>query len=90
MAGYPREVLYTDSGDTIHLKFIESFTFERDSESLVIDKLKDDFQFGIRSVSGKDYTISAKYISSRLEDTSVTPREMTIMIYEKWIWINKT
>ena len=82
---YPSDgVVYTVCGATVPLKFIESITFQRDSEGNLIDKLKDDVCFSIRIISGKEYEISTKLMSKKL------PHYKSLLglaeaIHDKWM-----
>jgi len=87
---YPRDVIYTKAGETILLKFVEAVIFERDSEGAVIDKLKDDFCFKVRTISGKEYDISARHVICKIQTIGYEPNEIAQSIYEKWLWINKS
>ena len=90
MAVYPREVIYSETGDVILLKFVESFTFHEEEGDLIVDKLRNDFRFGIRTISGKEYIISVKYISNKVYNIEITLSELVNAIYDKWIHINKS
>lgn len=63
---YNPVVIYTTCGAKVLLKFVESFTFGRDSEDELVNKLKDDLCFSIRTISGKEYEISTKLIAEKI------------------------
>ena len=87
---YPQEVIYISPGLSIHLNFVESFAFAADnSEDANVDKLKDDFCFNIVMTSGKEYTVSSKYIQDYLGWTAMTPKLIAQGIHSKWVYIHK-
>jgi hypothetical protein len=87
---YPHEVIVTTCGEYVHLKFIESFSFTtgRDEEDTV-GKLKGDYRFGIRTISGRHYTVSSSDIAAMTDpngsDVAVIPQS----IFDKWKFIHK-
>jgi len=84
---YYQDVIYATCGAILHLKFVESFTFTEFGPDLVIEELADDRVFTVRSVSGKDYVISTKYISS-VGDYGGDVKELAKAIFERWKRIN--
>ena len=91
MALYHCDVIYITPNETVLLKFIESFSFGVDPEQDVVDKLKDDFCFNVRTISGKEYTVSAKFIYvAHGYSSPIPPKEFAQMIYNRWLWINKS
>lgn len=84
---YHNDVIYTTCGATVLLKFIESFSFDKGSEELIIDKLMDDFCFNIRTVSGQDYRISTKLIAENIGGGGTIP-EIAQSIFDKWKFIH--
>jgi len=89
MSFYPKDALFTSSGKVILLKFIESFIFETDEESRVIDKLKNDFEFGIRTVSGEECRVSTKFIAEQIASKDAI-MSIASDIYDKWLRIHKS
>lgn len=86
---YPRDAIYVAYNETILLRFIESFSTEREEDDRVVDKLKDDYSFKVRTISGKEYTISSKFILDTLE-LKMSNHDLVQSIYDKWLWINKS
>lgn len=89
MAFYPKDVIYIAPNETILLKYVESFSFEREEADTVIDKLKDDYCFNIRTISCREYTVSTKLIADLL-GSKYSGKVLAQDIYEKWLWIHKT
>ena len=89
MADFSLDVIYIAHNETILLKFVESFSFGSDSYRETVDKLKDDFCFDIRTISGKEYTISSKFVSGIIK-SSISYRELAQGIYDRWLWIHKS
>lgn len=85
---YHNNVIYTTCGATVLLKFVESFIFDKDSESLVINKLMDDFCFSIRTVSGQEYRISTKLIANNMGGGGTIP-EVAQSVFDKWKFIHQ-
>jgi hypothetical protein len=89
MSIYHKDVIYIAPNETILLKFVESFSFGADSEQDVVDKLKDDYCFYVRTISGKEYTVSAKLMQETIKYT-MPHKEFAQSVYSKWLWINKS
>jgi len=85
---YQLDVIYTTCGATVLLKFVESFSFDKGSEELVIDKLMDDFCFNIRTVSGQEYRISTKLIAKTVGGGGTVP-EVAQSVFDKWKFIHR-
>jgi hypothetical protein len=82
------DVIYTTCGATVLLKFVESFSFDKGSEELVIGKLMDDFCFNIRTVSGQEYRISTKLIANNMGvDSPIS--DVAQDIFDKWKFIHR-
>lgn len=90
MPAYTSDVIYAPGNVVIHLKFVESFIFDQEeNEDAVIDKLKNNYTFTVRTVSGKEYNISTDYVRVCAGIVG-TPTEIATCIYEKWFWIHKS
>jgi hypothetical protein len=85
---YRVDVIYTTCGATVLLKFIESFSFDKGTEEMVIDKLMDDFCFNIGTVSGKEYRISTKMIAEIIGGGASLP-EIAQGAFDKWKFIHR-
>lgn len=85
---YQSDSISTTCGATVLLKFVESFSFDRGSEELVIDKLMDDFCFNIRTVSGQEYRISTKLIANIVAGGGCIP-EVAQSVFDKWKFIHR-
>lgn len=85
---YGKNVIYTTCGSIIPLKFVESISFDKTDEDLMIDKLMDDFCGNIRTVSGQDYRISIKQIARRA-DIDGFIHEIVQAILDKWMFIHR-
>jgi len=85
---YQKNVIYTTCGAVVLLKFVESFGFEKDSEALVVNKLKDDFSFKIRTLSGQEYLISARYNSEAYRNSDSLDVFVQAM-FDKWKFIHQ-
>lgn len=53
-------LLYTTTGDLVHIRFIESINFEQDEEEEIVGKLAADQIIKIRTTSGKEYEVSIR------------------------------
>ena len=98
MSVYRPDVVYTESMDIVHLKFVESMAPRSDkagSEDLVIDKLKGDSVLLIRTVSGAEHSVSIERARILADDNTSTQDELMTAIYNKWVklhfkdWNNK-
>jgi hypothetical protein len=85
---YQVDVIYTTCGATVLLKFIESFSFDKGTEEMVIDKLMDDFCFNIRTVSGQEYRISTKMIAEIIGGGASIP-VVAQSVFDKWKFIHR-
>ena len=85
---YQPDSIYTTCGATVLLKFVESFSFDKGSEELVIDKLMDDFCFTIRTVSGQEYRISTKLTAKVIGGGGTIP-EIAQSVFDKWKHIHR-
>jgi len=88
MSLYGDHSIYTDEGEIIPFKFIESMRFHGTTEDATVDKLKGDVSVSIRTISGKEYTISMIALHNTIGGT-VSGNILARAIYDKWIWIHK-
>ena len=89
MSHFSGDAIYVEPGYTILLKFIESFSFSADTEENTVDKLKDDYCFTVRTMSGKEYIVSTRYIG-KICGWTTPPKILAQSIYDKWLWIHKS
>ena len=97
MSNYSFDVIYVDGGEIVSLRHIESISFGKDSEEVVIDKLKNDVTIRLRTVSGAEYTASAINAYRKIHKLDGDlgpikqggPAEIAESIYERWIWLLK-
>lgn len=85
---YHQNVIYTTCGATVLLKFVESMTFDKNPEDMVINKLMDDFCYNIRTVSGQEYRISVKYIADTIGEVN-SIQNIAQAIFDKWKHIHR-
>ena len=88
MTVYRLDVVYTETNDIVHLKFIESIALKTDKaedEDLVIDRLKGDTFILIRTVSGAEYSVSIERARTLTADETITQDELATAIYNKWL-----
>ena len=90
MAVYPKEVIFIEPNQVIHLKYVESFSFDNTEITKTFNTLKDDCTFSIRTVSGKEYEISSKFILTKMDLKTYTPEDLAMSIYDKWVWIHRS
>ena len=84
---FANHAVITATGEVIPFKFIESMRI-RNEESEIVDKLKGDVSIEIRTLSGKEYTISTNNVHQNLGGTA-TGKNLAQSIFDKWIWIHK-
>ena len=85
---YRLNVIQAECGSIVLLKFVESISSKSEPEDKVIDKLRDDLRFTVRTVSGHEYFISTKAIAKIIgSDSSAT--EVAQAIYDKWKHIHQ-
>lgn len=96
---YSSDVISTDSGAVVSIRSIESFNFGITPEDKVISKLKGDYSFTIRTVSGAEYEVTAlksferlfrspPYFKETLSDYE-TGQTIAQMMYDRWLWFLK-
>lgn len=85
MASYIHDLVITTTGHYLPLKFIESIKLNEDAEREVIDKLRDDLTFNIRTASGAEYELSVKQISEAFCEYA-DRTEVAAAIFERWNW----
>ena len=85
---YHLNVIQATCGSIVLLKFVESFTSSKSTEDEVVDKLKDDFCFTVRTISGHTYSISTKEVRAAING-NMPPTELAQAIYEKWKHIHQ-
>lgn len=86
---YHLNVVQTICGSIVLLKFVESFMPSgRNSEEKVVDKLKDDYCVGIRTVSGKEYQLSMMCIA-KIINSSESKNTIAQDIYDRWNFIHQ-
>lgn len=93
MAVYRADVVYTETSEVVHFKFIESITIRDDkgpSDDLVIDKLKGDTVLLIRTVSGAEYSISINCIKRVLSLSTCSTDELVSAVFERWVEIHRS
>jgi len=91
MTSYPSETIIVSIDDithTVHLKFIEEFSFDKSPASKTVAKLKDDYCFGVRTISGKEHTVSTKFICETFR-FKCAPEQFAQNIYDKWLWMHR-
>ncbi len=84
---FASHAVITATGEVIPFKFIESMRIKNEDDEIV-DKLKGDVCIDIRTLSGKDYTISMNVVHQELGGTP-TGKNLAQSIFDKWIWIHK-
>lgn len=85
---YRPDVVYTETNDIVHLKFIESIALKTDKagdEDLVIDRLKGETFILIKTVSGAEYSVSIEKARILTDDQTSTQDELATAIYNKWV-----
>jgi hypothetical protein len=88
MSIYSNYTIITTTGEIIPLKFIESIHYSSDNNDQIVDKLKGDVFFHVRTISGKEYTISVNNVHQQIGGT-VAGKDLAAAIYAKWLWIHK-
>ncbi len=88
MSGYGHYSIFAEEGDIIPFKFIESMRFIGLPEDETVDKLKGDVSVSIRTISGKEYTISMNALQKAVGGR-VGGNDLARAIYDKWLWIHK-
>lgn len=85
MALYTPGFVVSD-GIIIGIPFIESIDLRIEEDEEIIDKLKGDVRFNIRTTSGKEYTLSMLQHLVTLKDYSIPGNERVLgqSILEKW------
>jgi len=89
MATYQPPFLIVEDGTCIAIKYIESLRYTQDTEDQVIDRLSNDAKFDIRTVSGKEYRISAKLQMDEFGtqySMTTDPEELREEISNKWFY----
>lgn len=88
MAAYPPGFVLSD-GIIIGIPFIESIDLHIEKDEEIVDKLKGDVRFKIRTISGKEYTLSMSQHLATLTDYSL-PTDASALgqaILDKWCYI---
>lgn len=85
---YHLNVIQTECGSVVLLKFVESFTSNTEKEDELVDRLKDDLCFTVRTISGQTYRVSTKTIS-RIINGGGTLDEIAQAIFDKWKHIHR-
>jgi hypothetical protein len=86
--GYRLNVIQAECGSIVLLKFVESISSKSEPEDKVVDKLRDDLRFTVRTVSGREYLVSTRTIADIIgSDSSVA--DLAQDIYEKWKHIHQ-
>jgi hypothetical protein len=81
---YQQGILYVDLRTAVGLRFVESMTFP-DGEDLLADVLKGDLHIDVVTISGKEYSVSMKFIESTDSNLKNVPVErLRTDIYNKW------
>lgn len=86
---YHLDMVQAECGSVVLLKFVESFVYGTNPEDVVIDKLKDDIVFTLRTISGHTYTISARTIQKQVGSDGGTLADLTQAIFDKWKHIHR-
>jgi len=76
-----------ETGEVILLKFVESMRL-RNEEDEIIDKLKGDVSFVVRTISGREYIVSMNTVHGQIGG-AVKGEHLAAAIYDKWMWIHK-
>lgn len=82
---YQQDTLQVNSTITISLRCVESMGIPVGSD-LVVDILKDDLQLDVVMISGKEYSVSMRFlqeIKPYLKNTEKS--ELRAAIYDRWI-----
>jgi len=82
---YLRDIV-ASGNDVIALRHVESFSFGRSDDDALIDKLKGDAVFVIRTVSGLSYSLSVKYQKDTFNNSGLPDdaSDGLSLIYTKW------
>ena len=81
---YIHDVVITTSGYYLPFKFIEALKFDLPEESALVDKLRDDTTFFVRTISGYEYEISISQVAEIFNLRS-SKEEIASALLEKWI-----
>jgi hypothetical protein len=85
---YRPQVLVTNNGTIVSLRYVESISQVSKEEDAVVDKLKDDLTFSVTTVSGSIHTISIKRLSAAYRKECQfdnDKRETYLAIIDRWI-----
>lgn len=81
---YSHEVVITTSGYFLPFKFIEALKFDLPEESVLVDKLRNDTTFFVRTTSGYEYEISMSQVGE-IFNLNSSKEEIASALLERWM-----
>ena len=77
----------------IQMQYVESVSRSKDEDDALVDTLKNDSTFLIRTISGTEYVVSMLQLIEEFKrrvDTPATAKEMEKVFLQKWMHYGKT
>lgn len=84
MSSFSSNFLVVDTFTVIAMCYIESISFAS-KEDLTVDKLSGDCTFSVRTISGKEYKVSALAQAGYIVGTDI--EQWAQSIYDRWKYI---